>query len=145
MKLSDIDNKNRDEENGEGRRCNIEKKYFRRVNPTADIIIKIVIICAVIDIPLGVYLYFTKYKNNQQEVSVEVVRKVPEINRNLIKPNDVSLEKIRSRRLDNKEITSIQQPQRKLYSWTSENGYKVYSNKGCPNDPKIIRCEIKYY
>jgi|GEM_PF-4570087 len=69
----------------------------------------------------------------------------------LIQANPISLQKIKN----NQDITHrrpsvpreqpVRQPQRKLYIWTDEKGYKVYSNKGCPNDGKTTSCEIKYY
>jgi|GEM_PF-4130342 len=76
MKLSEIKIEN--EKEGESEK-EIKKKIRenrRRISPTADIIIKTIIICIVIDIPLGIYFYYKKQNTEKQRPTIKLEKTI---------------------------------------------------------------------
>jgi len=125
-------------------------KYFRRVDPTKDLIIKTLIICVIIDIPLGGYFYYKKMHEPPPEKEQKIIKKVTRIERKIIQPRPVTpQQKVQSYQQVYNPIpqrTYRAEPQRKkLYIWINEKGNKVYSNKGCPPRINPPQCVIEYY
>jgi glucan-binding YG repeat protein len=145
-----IDVKFEDEEQKDKKQQSPRPKYFKRVDPTKDLIIKTLIICAIIDIPLGSYFYYKKTHEPPPAKKQKIIRKITKIERQIVQPELMSppqlVQPYQRRYNPIPQRTYRAEPQRKkMYIWINEKGHKVYSNKGCPKGINPPQCVIEYY
>lgn len=171
MELSKIQI-NDDREDGKGvKNKDKSKKIRKKRSPAVDILIKTLIVCAIIDIPLFVYFCFIKdypekkqeseyAQKHQIEPSAESLNKLREqeeaarkrqdiATRALIKATNDEANNFRNFQYINQNEPEQQtRPQKKgrvIYSWINENGQKSFSNIGFPKDGKYTDGKIDWY
>lgn len=137
------------EENDKSKR-KIKNRLPRVNKPAWSVIWRVLLVCAMIDLPIWAYFHFVK------EVSFwEGVRQVRnEIQNKINSPEQKIPQKIEKIEITEKNIEKIQknneiklvEPKKfegTLYSWKNEKGQRVFSNTGFPKDGKYTDGKIE--
>ncbi|MDD2468296.1 MAG: hypothetical protein PHI97_30315 [Desulfobulbus sp.] len=142
-----------------GKKASQSKK--KRIDPVLVMMLRIVICCALIDIPIWAYFHFIKEVPlfvGLQEIRDKIQAKInpPEIEpiktaeinhvKPIQKPNFKTKMNAPVIDLEEKRIQIVtQKREQAIYSWIDENGKKAFSNTGFPENKKYTDGKIEWY
>lgn len=134
------------------------KRPRKRIDPTLGIIIRVLVCCALIDIPIWSYFHFVKGVSmweGLQQIRNEIQGKNDsQINKQIqsvefIQQENTKIVLEKEQKNDDKKMVYPKQEQKNksqvMYSWKNEKGIRVFSNVGFPEDGKYSEGKIEWY